>query len=492
MSSTKGRASTHAANRSTRVGTSKAVAHRHDESSSVRPVSVAVKDLFGKFDYEIPLKGRERVTIIYGLNGCGKTTILEMISALARGRLAIFEHTPFSEFRINFEDGSAWALRRRTDAGSRSDRRVPEIESLVIDSRGKISAEKLPQWPKELLERVDREVPRPFVRSQDGWIDDDDRWYTPAEILERFPQVERLLPSKLRHLQLPNRANAFKVYFIEANRLSAQPTDREGSRTSADHFVRFRDGFFEESAVGPARTLRVEQYSSDVVQRIGSALAEYAKHSQELDRTFPERLVTSAREGRKRLSGPAILHKIEELEVKRRRLVSFDVIDRDKGLQNLDVADVGRARDALTMYVEDVEKKLRVFDDIADRMGRLIELVNSRFSDKRLAIDRDHGFLIESDSGGRIALEDLSSGEQHTMVVMYELLFCAPRGCLVLVDEPEISLHVGWQERFVSDLISILNVTDGRALVATHSPTVVGRRWNLTWEMGGKHGGGGK
>jgi predicted ATP-binding protein involved in virulence len=141
---------------------------------------------------------------------------------------------------------------------------------------------------------------------------------------------------------------------------------------------------------------------------------------------------------------------------------------------------------ALTIYVSDVQGKLEVFDDIAHRIGSLVDIVNDRFKYKHLRIDGQRGFRVFSDANeAAIKIEDLSSGEQHELVVLYELLFRAPRNGLILVDEPEISLHVAWQSRFLSDLIGILQLTDAYAVVATHSPVVIGNRNDLTVELKG-------
>ena len=136
--------------------------------------------------------------------------------------------------------------------------------------------------------------------------------------------------------------------------------------------------------------------------------------------------------------------------------------------------------------MRDVQEKLKVFDDIAHRIGSLMDIVNDRFKYKHLRIDRMRGFRVLSDQDeASIQIEDLSSGEQHELVVLYELLFRAPKNGLVLVDEPEISLHVAWQSRFLSDLIGILRLTDAYAIVATHSPVIIGTRQDLTVELKG-------
>jgi predicted ATP-binding protein involved in virulence len=51
----------------------------------MRVRSIDVKGLFGVFNHEIPINSAERVTIIHGPNGFGKTVTLRMIAAVAEG-----------------------------------------------------------------------------------------------------------------------------------------------------------------------------------------------------------------------------------------------------------------------------------------------------------------------------------------------------------------------------------------------------------------------
>lgn len=138
----------------------------------------------------------------------------------------------------------------------------------------------------------------------------------------------------------------------------------------------------------------------------------------------------------------------------------------------------------MTLYVLDTEKKLGVFDDLARRSGTLLENVNQKYRHKRVQVDRQHGLVAVSDSGQQLPLESLSSGEQHELVLHYDLLFRVPPNTVVLIDEPELSLHVAWQNRFLPDLLQIVKLTEFDAVVATHSPYIVGDRNDLMIGLG--------
>src|SRR5262249_37165297 len=142
------------------------------------------------------------------------------------------------------------------------------------------------------------------------------------------------------------------------------------------------------------RALRVVQYSSDIIKRIQAVLANYAKNSQERDRTFPERLGHFLRTNQPALSEKEILSHMADLEDRRQRLINLGFIDAEQGLSDVTEDDVNKGKEALTTYVGDVREKLKVFDEMAVRVGMLIDIVNERFKYKRLSIDREHGFHL--------------------------------------------------------------------------------------------------
>jgi predicted ATP-binding protein involved in virulence len=134
-------------------------------------------------------------------------------------------------------------------------------------------------------------------------------------------------------------------------------------------------------------------------------------------------------------------------------------------------------RRVLWTYLDDTERKLATFTPLLERVQLLREIVNARFLFKQLSIDRARGFRFKTEAGDELGAASLSSGEQHELVLTYDLLFNVQPGSLVLIDEPEISLHVSWQRSFLDDLLKVAELQSLRFVVATHSPQVIGKWW---------------
>jgi len=77
----------------------------------------------------------------------------------------------------------------------------------------------------------------------------------------------------------------------------------------------------------------------------------------------------------------------------------------------------------------------------------------------------------------------LSSGEQHLVALFAMLLFSAGPASIVLIDEPEISLHAAWKHSFLDDISEVARLADLQVLLATHSSGIINGRWDLTEEL---------
>lgn len=111
-------------------------------------------------------------------------------------------------------------------------------------------------------------------------------------------------------------------------------------------------------------------------------------------------------------------------------------------------------------------------------------------SNKTLAFDSSANLrvAIEGDDALR-PITALSSGERQVVVILTHLAFNprAKEANVLIIDEPELSLHIKWQELFVDQ---ILEASPGIQLIlATHSPSIIkGRVENCIDVEEAKHG----
>lgn len=68
---------------------------------------------------------------------------------------------------------------------------------------------------------------------------------------------------------------------------------------------------------------------------------------------------------------------------------------------------------------------------------------------------------------------ELSSGEQQMLALLIKLAASATSNALILIDEPEISLHVSWQRLLPALLSRMCKIFKCDMVVATHSPLLV-------------------
>ena len=143
---------------------------------------------------------------------------------------------------------------------------------------------------------------------------------------------------------------------------------------------------------------------------------------------------------------------------------------------------------ALKVYVDDFNNKYKVYEELINKLDLYISIINSRLTFKKIKISRDTGIEVINDEHKKIRLSDLSSGEQQEIVLFYKLIFEAPNQSLLLIDEPEISLHIIWQKIFMKDLQKVVDLKDLNVIVATHSPQIINNYWDNQIDLGELYG----
>jgi predicted ATP-dependent endonuclease of OLD family len=104
-----------------------------------------------------------------------------------------------------------------------------------------------------------------------------------------------------------------------------------------------------------------------------------------------------------------------------------------------------------------------------------IETINRLFSETDKILDEnDNGILLINDSY-KITTTQLSSGEKQLLVILLTVLCQEEKPSILLMDEPELSLHVSWQYELIK-IIRELN-PNCQLIIVTHSTSIFAKGW---------------
>ncbi|WP_217991040.1 AAA family ATPase [Novosphingobium sp. Chol11] len=103
---------------------------------------------------------------------------------------------------------------------------------------------------------------------------------------------------------------------------------------------------------------------------------------------------------------------------------------------------------------------------------KFVDICSSMLFRKSVVVNRSNQTQILSRDGSVIPIESLSSGEKQLLIFLSETLLQEEETNIFLADEPELSLHVQWQEDLVPNLLS--TNPNAQVIFATHSPDIVG------------------
>ncbi|NQY86175.1 MAG: AAA family ATPase [Colwellia sp.] len=105
------------------------------------------------------------------------------------------------------------------------------------------------------------------------------------------------------------------------------------------------------------------------------------------------------------------------------------------------------------------------------------KIINEFFSGTNKSLDINHETapmmvqLINDNIPKHIKVTELSSGEKQLLIIFLTVVLERGRSFILLMDEPETSLHVEWQATFI-DKIKELN-SNVQIIIATHNPLIL-------------------
>ena len=410
--------------------------------------------LFGRFYYDIELR-KDGITILTGPNGFGKSTILRCIDAFQNGLEGIIYliNLDFEKIEFIFENS--------TTSVKKEDGRLYIDKSSVI------------------IEDVCKKIFRMFYRPTYFRHIPDEFFYdriagkkiTTEEILSNPKILNEIIDNSIPLTEIFSRTFTNKIeilkkqigniFFIREQRLLA---NKKELRRQEDKVVNI-----------------IEELPERLKKQIGEISEKYSKVANEYDSSYPYRLFNE----KSKIDKTEYDRNMREMEIKFEKLKEYDISEINT---NRKIGFKEEYATALKFYFEDFTNKYKVYEEFINRLDLYIGIINSRLTFKKLRISREYGIQIIDEKKKVLKLSDLSSGEQQEIVLFYELIFETPNNSLLLIDEPEISLHIIWQKIFMDDLQKVVKIKNLKVIVATHSPQIINNYWDNQVDLGELYG----
>ncbi len=400
----------------------------------------------------IELDLKPDANFLIGRNGTGKTTLINLVHAALSVDVAALKAATFDRIDVIFkqpknrvkprfavirtiaDDGTPKICYRVADSATADPdeynfnrvRRKVSTGTLISLSGETASPSKLPL--KERLGAIFQTTWLSLQRGADKLSSDENDW----DVDER-PGIDR---------KLDNLSNELTRYF---SRLDRQVSDQT-QLFQKEWFLSFlaNDRKIKESDIN-----RIDDDKErEALTSIFSDFAmEPSTYSVQLDRHF--RLARRAKAAFKQDSSTLV----------RDYLVATDVLRLHTLVEQWQ---------ELERLKDQIYAPKHTFQQVAsDMLYRKILVTNS--SNQIVVLSA--GSFTENDKVTRIPLDQLSSGEKQLIIFLAETLLQEQKSYVFLADEPELSLHVEWQEELVPALLKIN--PNAQVLFATHSPDVV-------------------
>lgn len=409
-----------------------------------RLVRCEVDQLWGRRSYCVPLD--RDVNILVGRNASGKTTLLKLIHALLSCDFEILAEIPFESLRVDlrsFETNACLTVAARKIEGKLTveigDDSYPVETRRFPEGSGRwlLGGDDSLKVHRDLQQRISRLVPLawlPVTRRLPVQGDDERARY------EMMLTVRKMTESV--DVCLEDLAIGLGKY---RNRLASR---------MAEEFRIFQQAVLE-AILFSSTTDTIESFKS--IRPLGES---------------DKQLLLDALDRSGLLSDSLRLKIDEHFRIANDALATVAKPSTARGLNNAYfVLPLIPRTGQLVQSARHLQERREM---IYRRLNRYQELAQSFLDDKRIVLSTDGELVIavREYPDRPMARSALSSGEKQLLILLTQALVSSDEPVVYMADEPELSLHVEWQEKLLGALVELAG--DMQVIVATHSPDIVG------------------
>jgi predicted ATP-dependent endonuclease of OLD family len=349
------------------------------------------------------------VNVFFGANGSGKTSLLKILNAAMSNEISTLTSVPFETAEVSiFSITSKLVHTRRVAKPQATDGKQQAL------------------WPKLVGGQLHITATHPKRERDVNWTTD-----PPYTGVESGALAHQFLPTTRLYIPSQRRMTAWDVEVFSEDALEnafAQSVEDVWKRYSTDILVNVRRAQ-EEGLADILAAILAEPVS---VSSEGSRLPATVAFRRASDFLQRQHVSTSALGTMEQF-----IHRYES----------------DSRIQNV------------VERINTIEEQIEAATAARDRFEAMLQLL---FSGKVVLL-KERTIEVRLSDDEQIGLGSLSSGEKQLLRILLEVMSIGPS--TVLIDEPEISMHLDWQRQLVPAM-QALN-PEAQLILATHSPEIM-------------------
>ncbi len=435
-----------------------------------------ITNLFNQFNVSLPLD--EKVNIFLGENGMGKTTILNCLYYVLSGNIEKLNNIIFDSISLTFVDGEKFSIDHN------------DISSYVEDymygnppyRRRKVQFESL--FTIKELENISKLL-------RDGANEEELKkyYFRVSDVFGMSPsmarrELERYIVQQFQK-NMTTKADFNKVITFKKN--VSEKIDEE-----ILYFPTYRR--IEEDMSNLGIDIEKDRVKSRLIQ---FGMTDVEKNIEALLQTIKSVAIT----GFAKMTGVLLkqylngeLSDVENYKVEQNKLVIALARIGDE-IEEQDKQRIIELVNSLDIYNRENRYLLNLIKNLIDSYERqnkydesvktFASICNNYLNGKKYIYDETNVKLgiYKEKTKKPISIQNLSSGEKQIISVFSKLYIENIENCIILFDEPELSLSIKWQNMFLPDVV---NSGKCSTLIAvTHSPFIFDNEFDdLAKDMG--------
>lgn len=419
-------------------------------------------DIFGFWgDKKISINFNSDINFLIGVNGSGKTTLINLIAAVLSADLPTLDRIPFDKIKlqlreVNGKNKPIIEVIKRTHSKSPYPSIDFEIKEKPSDKKGSVySLNELEEgrFYRGRSIEYSRRIYQSRISRAPG-----------SNLTEHLKSLVRASWLSIHRTTAPNRAheersyessidqklselsNEFVKYFSSLEKQSTKETEQFQQTI----FLSLLSDRSEQKITKSTEGLNIENEKDSVINIFKLLGLEEAAFTERVNTHF-----NSFAEAQQKLNTEG-------------RLTAADFAA---------VIGTGRIHSVVQEYNNLLDERKRIFEP----RDTFLQIINSLVQGKELLITDKNELSVQTQSNKILPLTRLSSGEKQLIIILGECLLQDKKSWTYIADEPELSLHITWQETLVHNLRRIN--PSSQIIFATHSPDIVSNYNNKVFDM---------